>query len=252
MNSLIIVDDEFYIRKMLMQSIPWNEIGYEVIGEAEDGISALKLIDELKPDAALVDINMPQMSGLELIENIVKSNPYISMVILTAYDQFSYAKEAIRLNVFDYLLKPIDPDEIQEVFLRMKSQIEKNREERARQENQTQGADRSGESLVESIRRDILTEYGNPDFSIKMLSQKYHMNQNHMCTVFKKSTGNTIMEELIERRMQIAQMLILENPGMSFSEIARAVGYGDPLYFSKAFKKKTGISPRSFRNGKTE
>lgn len=245
---LIIVDDEYFIRKRLIQSIPWGEIGYEVVGEAEDGVEALDRIAGLQPDAALIDINLPRMSGLELIQGILSASPYVSVVILTAYDRFSYAKDAIRLNVFDYLLKPINQAEIINTFERLKPVIEKRRAER--EAHSLRGVD-SGQgcnALVDSIRRDILAEYWDPELSIGLLAGRYHVNQNYMCTLYKRNTGSTIIDDLIDRRIRMAQAMILEKPSLSFASIAHAVGYADPLYFSKAFKKKVGVSPRQFRN----
>lgn len=248
MNKLILVDDEYYIRQMLLKSIPWSQMGYEVVAELEDGISALKAVQKFQPEAALIDINIPHLSGLELISRITEECPHVCTVILTAYDKFNYAQHAIRLNVFDYLLKPIDPTEVEQTFTRMKSEIERRKTECANHVLQSQQGDQGFENLVKCIQRDILTDYQNEKLSVKALADRYHVNQNYLCTLFKRCTGHTIMEELIERRMQIASTLVINNPGMPFAEVANAVGYSDPLYFSKAFKKRFGMSPKNYKN----
>ena len=193
MYKLVIVDDEYYIRQMLIKGTPWHEMEYEVVAEAEDGQSALKAITDIRPDAALVDINLPKLNGLELIESIGKIEPDICIVILTAYERFSYAKSAIRLNVFEYLLKPIDPEEIRDTFTRLKPQIERKRLERARRTETNRLIRQGGGEIIDRIQQDILSEYQRVDMFVKLLANRYHMSEASLCSLYKKHSGGTIM-----------------------------------------------------------
>ena len=106
MTSILIVDDEPVIRKGLSTKL--NQSGeFKVVGCAEDGVEALKMIDQLQPDIVITDINMPNMDGLEMLERIHEADDEIAIIVLTGYDRFSYAQRALRAGAADYLLKPI-------------------------------------------------------------------------------------------------------------------------------------------------
>ncbi|MFZ2539843.1 MAG: response regulator [Oscillospiraceae bacterium] len=112
MYKVLIVDDEPNIRAGLKVIIDWNELGYEICGEASNGVEALNKIESLLPNLCIVDINMPQMDGLELVKIISERKWDIKIIILSGYQEFNYAKKAIDYNVIAYLLKPIDEDEL--------------------------------------------------------------------------------------------------------------------------------------------
>jgi two-component system response regulator YesN len=123
----MIIDDEFYFREALKITLPWNELGFRICGEAKNGKDALEKIEELKPDIALVDINMPIMDGLEFTQAIIQEKYKIKIIILTGYSEFSYAKQAIQYGVKSYLLKPIDESELEKTLLQTKNIIESER-----------------------------------------------------------------------------------------------------------------------------
>jgi two-component system response regulator YesN len=110
--NIFLVDDEPIIRKGIMTSIPWQEHGFAVCGEASNGQEALDLIPELHPDLVITDIRMPIMDGLELSTQIRRQYPAIKVLILSGYDDFEYAQKAIRIGVDNYLLKPVGAQEL--------------------------------------------------------------------------------------------------------------------------------------------
>ncbi|MCM2675877.1 response regulator transcription factor [Alkalicoccobacillus plakortidis] len=110
--KMLIVDDEPVICQGLAQTIDWQSIGVEVVGVAFNGKQALQKIEKNHIDIILTDISMPEMDGLELAECIVQQHPDTKMIIISGYDDFEYARQAIRLGVEDYLLKPVDVDEL--------------------------------------------------------------------------------------------------------------------------------------------
>ena len=107
MLKTFLVEDEVVIREMIKKMIPWEQYGFELAGEASDGEMALPLILKSKPDLLITDIKMPFMDGLTLCKLVKKELPGIKIVILSGYDDFNYAKQAINIGVEDYLLKPI-------------------------------------------------------------------------------------------------------------------------------------------------
>ncbi|WP_424767083.1 response regulator transcription factor [Paenibacillus sp. sgz302251] len=120
----LIADDEAIIREGIRSSIQWEQLGLEIVGEAEDGEEALELALKYQVHILLVDLSMPIMNGLTLIGHIRAQLPQCKIVIITGHDEFTYAYEAIKLEVDDYILKPVNPDELTEVLLRLVKKIE--------------------------------------------------------------------------------------------------------------------------------
>ncbi|WP_029192601.1 response regulator [Paenibacillus harenae] len=120
----LIADDEAIIREGIRTSIPWEELKLEVVGEAEDGEEALELAIEKQAQILLVDLSMPIMNGMTLISHIRERLPQCKIVIITGHDEFSYAYEAIKLEVDDYILKPVNPSALAEVMRKLVHKLE--------------------------------------------------------------------------------------------------------------------------------
>ncbi|HZG86091.1 response regulator transcription factor [Paenibacillus sp.] len=129
--KMMIADDEWIIRDGLKDVIPWEKLGIALAAEAEDGEQALELAIEQRVDLVLADINMPIMNGLELISKLRSALPDAKVVILTGHDEFSYAQEAIRLQVDDYLLKPVQPEQLSQVLAKLTEELERERRQEA-------------------------------------------------------------------------------------------------------------------------
>lgn len=124
MYKLIIVDDEEEVRKGVIQKIKWSKFNFEIAGEAENGREALDLIEENIPDVVITDITMPLMDGLELAAVLKGSYPTVKTVILTGFDDFKFAQQAIKYGVADYILKPVLPKDIEDLIEKLKNQID--------------------------------------------------------------------------------------------------------------------------------
>ena len=156
MLKLMIVDDESLFREALKISLPWESLGYTVCCEAENGFDALEKIAEYKPDVALVDINMPVMDGLELAAEIKEKELDVKVIIITGYDEFAYARQAIEVGAGNYLLKPIDEAELTEALLAIKSRIAKERSARMEAEALAQQVNDYRPVLKELLLNDLL------------------------------------------------------------------------------------------------
>lgn len=135
MLKMLIADDEKIIRDGLMEAFDWHSMGIEVVGLAQNGEAALSLFSQHRPDIVITDIRMPHMDGLELIEKIRKQNRDVKIIILTGYDEFSYAQQSIKNNVFDYLLKPVKKAQLKESVLRAAEEIRRAAKKKAQEEN---------------------------------------------------------------------------------------------------------------------
>lgn len=128
-RKLLIVDDEIIIREALAGIIDYEKLGYDVIGTAKNGMEAYEIICRENPDVVLTDIRMPVMDGLELIERTEKSNPDVWFIVLSGYDEFEYARRAMRYGVREYLLKPTDPEQLEKVLETYREEKEKKQEQ---------------------------------------------------------------------------------------------------------------------------
>lgn len=176
MYTIVIADDEEELRRALIRRIDWEEVGFRVIGEAENGAEALELVEKLEPDLLLTDVRMPFMSGIELAREVREIRPTMQIAFLSGYDDFTYAQQAIQYNIISYMLKPISSEELTEELKKIKRKIDAKFEEFTRvsreQEQQSlagflmpllldsfQGGvnpQREQELLEEAVRRGLL------------------------------------------------------------------------------------------------
>lgn len=124
MNKVVIIDDDFIIRRGLTRTIPWEQNGFTLVGSAGDGEEGLKLIAEVHPDVVVTDIRMPFMDGFQLTEAVKQQYPEIKIIMLTSFDEFELAHRALKLKVFDYLLKPVDGQQLLDAAKRAQVELQ--------------------------------------------------------------------------------------------------------------------------------
>ncbi len=130
MLKVFLVEDESIVREGLKKNIPWQEYGYQFMGEASDGEMALPMIRKIRPDVLITDIKMPFMDGLALSQIVTQEIPDIRIIIISGYDEFEYAQRAIRVGVEQYLLKPITRGGLRKVLLEIREKIETEKEQK--------------------------------------------------------------------------------------------------------------------------
>ena len=122
--KIMLVDDEEEVRKSIIKKIDWADAGFEVVGDAENGEEALEKLEALEPDVVVTDIRMPYMDGLTLTEKIHQRHPSIKVVIFSGYDDFEYAQRAIKLNVTEYILKPVNVEEMTAILKKIRKNLD--------------------------------------------------------------------------------------------------------------------------------
>ena len=130
MYKLMLVDDEYMVRKKVISQIDWNQYGFEIVCEAENGNEAYDLFETYIPDVVITDIKMPFMDGLELSEKILNKYPLTKIIILTGFDEFEYAKKGLEMHIIKYILKPISSKELLNILKEVKMQIDQYIQER--------------------------------------------------------------------------------------------------------------------------
>ncbi len=147
MYTVVVADDEKELRKALIRNVNWAEIGFQLVGEAENGAEALELVEKLEPDLLLTDIKMPFLSGIELARQVREVKPATQIAFLSGYDDFSYAQQAIQYNIISYILKPVSAAEINEELINIKNKIDEKYKEFTAH-NQTQEQLKAAEFLL--------------------------------------------------------------------------------------------------------
>jgi two-component system, response regulator YesN len=154
--DVLLVDDEDMIRQGIMQSVDWNDFNMRVIGEAEDGEEALEIFSKHRPQVILTDIKMPFMDGLELLEKVKSENDDTYIIIISGYDEFQYAQKALKLGAFDFILKPIDLDYLEQILTKISTdfaeKIEKEKDVQALKEK----VENSRSILQEGFFKDLI------------------------------------------------------------------------------------------------
>jgi two-component system response regulator YesN len=135
MYTLIIADDEYELRQALVKTVDWESIGFKVVGEAENGVEALEMVEKYEVDLLLTDIKMPFLSGIDLAREVRAIRPAVSIAFLSGYDDFAYAQQAIQYNILSYILKPISADELKTEMLKIKEKMDQKQEELVKIEN---------------------------------------------------------------------------------------------------------------------
>ena len=124
MYTLLLVDDEEEVMQVIARKVKWEKLGFSVIGHANSGLKALEMLEETQPDVVMTDIKMPYMDGLELCSHIKEKYPATKILLFTGFDDFEYAKEAVHLEIEEYILKPLNAAEITGVFERLKNKLD--------------------------------------------------------------------------------------------------------------------------------
>ncbi|MGN0345397.1 MAG: helix-turn-helix domain-containing protein [Lachnospiraceae bacterium] len=237
--SVLLVDDEIMIREGFKRLFDWEAHDCEVVGEAADGMEALTQIDTLRPDIVIMDINIPIMNGLKVIQLSRIKHPDIAFVIVSGYDDFSYCREALRLQITDYILKPVNYEEFGTCIDNLKISLFERRmstvEEPQKQEERT----------INGITR-YLQEHLSEEMSLSVLAEEFHLNSQYISQLFKSEIGVGFLAYLTNIRMEKAKKLLLST-SLSVAEVAEQSGYGDYRVFTKVFKKAEGITPSQFR-----
>ena len=178
MMNVFLVDDEIAIRESLRNTFPWEEKGFQLVGEAPDGEMALPMIRDLNVDILLTDIRMPFMDGMKLCEEIQRTMPWVERIILSGYDDFEYARKAITLGVSEYLLKPVTARELEQVLDRVRGKIEEKRRERERLTALRTRLSSGNQFLRDKLLASLYSEEGDPEDDQALLRQMRELGVN--------------------------------------------------------------------------
>lgn len=220
MYKLLIVDDESIIREGILANIDFAAMGIEVVGSCENGMEAIDVFRDKSPDIILTDINMPFMDGMELAETLLEEAPLLKVVILTGYDRFDYAQQALKLKISDYLVKPVLPRDIKPVLKKLIKQIES---ERMQEESLSNLREQLSETLP-ILRDRFLNSLITRAYSTRELEGKLRSNQINLDAIYyqllcvnehSNMAGEPDYNKTDERLTRIHKLSLLQIEGLT-------------------------------------
>ena len=217
MPRVFLVEDESTIRSTLRDTVPWGQLGYEFVGEATDGEMALPLIGTTHPDVLITDIKMPFMDGLSLSKLVLKEFPNTKIIIISGYDDFEYARQAIEIGVEQYLLKPITKANLMNVLREVKEKIEQEQEQR----NYQAQFQRDSQEYEQFARRSFMEQVVAGKLSVQQIYEDagrlgLELKAQSYCIAMFSAMGETysdtdarVREDLLGHFMKHPEYLLL-------------------------------------------
>jgi YesN/AraC family two-component response regulator len=266
MYRLFLADDENIVVRGLKKLLDWHSLHIEIIGEATNGREAEEAILRLNPDLVILDIRMPNRTGLDILRAIKKEKLETKVIFISAHKDFNYAREALELGALNYLVKPINTEKLKSSVEDALRRIDARAEARAamgklfRMEKDTLVSKRGCEKEIipEFIKcqnnsqiRDILLfmdSHYSENITLKKIAKKAYLNPFYFSVYFKKNSGVCFKDCLTRIRMEHA-LNILKREDIKTWELAERVGFQDPQYFSALFKKVYGTTPMEYKKG---
>lgn len=241
----ILAEDEPRIRSNIVKKIGQTGLPFKLVGEAEDGNTALELADRFNPHLLITDIRMPVLDGIELISRLYYARPDVKVVIISGYDDFAYTRPALKFGVMDYILKPVNVKDLKDILSRVLVKLQEDTD--AFKENRLSYPEHTAhETLARDAAEYIRNHFAKPA-SLESISGLFHVNPSYLSRVFKEHTGIPLMKFIQDLRIGEAKRLLVDYPDLEIKEIASIVGYTDQCYFSRIFKKNMKVSPQEYR-----
>ena len=287
MIKIMVVDDNALVRRAVCETIDWAAMGCEIEGRLTNGIEGLRYAKEHHPDIVITDIKMPGMDGLEMVKALKEEYDKFSSIVITGFDEFQYAQQALRLGAADILLKPIENKELVETVRRIAGGSMERRygggglsrvgslgrdekltgnvslngtfgltenqilNEMIREEHMQFLEEKKEEHYAIVVRRALayMREILSRKISLTELADYVGLSAAHLSRLIKKDTGKSFIDVLNQIRLETAVQLLREGRYKVY-EVSNMVGIDNYAYFYQFFKKETGKSPTEYiQNG---
>ena len=249
MYSILLVDDDFFALEGMKRGVHFQELGFENVYYCTSMASACKVLEQHPVDVLVTDIEMPGGSGLDLQKWVLARGIKLVTIFLTCHASFEYAQDAIRLRIFDYILKPLryaDFEKKLQLALRECPGWEKT----AGDETALSPAVDSDAPVSVQVKK-YIEEHIAENLTREELGKVFFLNPDYLARIFKNEEGVSLTSYIRNRRIKIAQRLLKET-NRSIDEISQAVGYSYNTSFFNIFREVTGVSPYQYRKSKEE
>ncbi len=239
--KLLIVDDEMQSRTTLCNCFPWEQVGFELAGQASNGRLAIDFLKKNPVHVLLSDIYMPVMDGIELVKTISGWEESPITVFFSGYRDFEYARQAISYGVRFYILKPIKYEDLIQTFSTIRQELD------IKYHISTDSTDTPGhdDAFLQKVHHYVLGHLQTA--SLKELASQLYMNPCYVSQLYKQKTGRNFSDYLCEMRMNKAAELLSSTPLRIYS-VGQAVGYSNSKNFTRTFHSFFGKTPTEYRN----
>lgn len=238
MYKTYIVEDDALALQEIVKTVAWFDNGFEVVGYSQCPAAAIEEIIALSPQVVFCDLRMPIMNGNEMIAALRQKGINCEFVMLSAYATFEDSRVFFLQQGFDYILKPLNLQEMQLVLERLALKLSKKQNKMCEIPENLPPA--FSELLI------YLSTHINEKCTLEGLGKRFNLNPNYVCNLFVKHLNTTLTRYVTELRMKEA-IRLMQQPGKSFKEIAITCGYSDYYYFCKVFKEFYGASPTQYK-----
>ena len=230
---LLIADDEPIIRAALNKILTdQHQLAVEIVGEAATGPEVLALAAKTEPQVVLLDIRLPGINGLKVAAKIKREQPDIRIIIISAYDEFDYAQEALRLGAEDYLLKPVNQEELLAVLARFFPD--------------SVGTDRLTKQDIVAQALAVMSQHVPQSLNLETVAQACYVSPSYLSRLISAETGKTFVQNLTQMRLLKAGKL-LKNTDYTIQVVATEVGFRNYSYFTRVFREEMGETPSDYR-----
>lgn len=257
MYNVLLVDDEPRTIDALEKNVDWRSCGIRKLFRSMSMQEAIRVVEEHKPEIMICDIEMPSGSGLQLLEWLQEQKKPINCIFVTCHPEFDYMRKAIQLKCYDYILKPINYEEFSRVLTELVRRMEaaENGQDADRAVNwggmtdmdirERGRADR--ERNVELEVKKYIQEHMVDNITVTSIAEELHFNPQYLMRAFKSKTDMSIVEYITKARLDTAKKILKDTP-LPIKTVANMVGYDDYAYFTRVFRKETGVSPSQYRS----
>lgn len=247
---ILVAEDEEIARRSLCLLCARSGSPVEVVSEANTGRQVLEELERARPDIILMDVVMPGMSGLTAAKAVRERSPAIKIVMISAYEVFSYAQEALRAGAVDYLLKPVRPEQLEALLKKLCADLDA---ARAQETSLPALPEQTNALLANGPHTHILkpalafiAAHYTQQLTLEQVAEQVALSSTYFSRIFKQETGSTFIEYLTRLRLEEVKRL-LRTTRLSLAEISYAVGYQNPNYLSERFKALEGMTPSAYR-----
>ena len=238
MYKVYLVDDDSIILEELESRVPWMENGFEVVGCCTDPVKAIEEVGSLLPDVLICDLRMPEMDGNEMIRRIREKRLSCEFVMLSAYDEYDDVRTFFKQSGYDYILKPINDEEIRIILEKLYVKIS------AKLPEEDLQAVTENPAFNELLK--YLDEHFAEKLTLEQIAEKFGFSKNYICQLFKKHFDTTFSIYITKKRMIRAKEMLTDKT-LSVKEIAFDLGYTDYHHFYRTYKNYYGYSPKENR-----
>lgn len=243
MYKVLIVDDEPVIAEGLKKIVDWGKYNCVVAGTASSGKEGLAMVEKCQPDILFTDIRMPGMDGLTMLAALRSEYKNLQVVILTGYRDFDYAREALNLGVFRYLVKPSKMKELDEAMESLSQRLA-TMENAGTEDPADDNASANNFIVKQAIS--YMEQHYREKLQLTDVAEKVYVSHWHLSKLLN-GTGKSFSDVLNEIRIENAKEL-MEDSSLHIADISDRVGFADTAHFSRVFKKYTGMSANEYRN----